>query len=49
MNEENSLIDAFYDEDYVYIEHITKKKPLNQEDAEQIINEYLNSRIKEDL
>ena len=45
MNEVNLLADAFYDEDYIFIEHITQKKPNNQREAEKIINDYLNNRI----
>lgn len=43
--EKSSLKDTFYDEDYIYIKHITGKKPKNQVEAEKIINEYLNNRI----
>jgi hypothetical protein len=34
------LVDAFYDEDYIFIEHVTGKRPENQIDAEKIINNY---------
>jgi len=44
MNENNLLADAFYDQDYTFIEHVTGKRPDNQKDAEQIINKYLGGR-----
>ena len=44
VKEEDELADAFYDEDYTFIEHVTHKKPSNQMEAEQIINEYLGNR-----
>ena len=46
MKEENQLTDAFYDEDYTFIAHVTGKRPKNQNDAEQIINKYLQGRTK---
>lgn len=42
MNEADELANAFYDEDYTFIEFVTGKKPKNQVEAEEIINEYLN-------
>ena len=47
MNEQNMLADAFYDEDYTFIEHVTKERPNNQLEAEQIINKYLMGRIEQ--
>lgn len=44
MNEQNLLIDAFYDEDYAFIKHVTGERPNNQEEAEDIINKYLRAR-----
>ena len=46
MNEVDQLADAFYDEDYTFIAHVTGKRPNDQQDAEQIINNYLGERIK---
>ena len=46
MNEQDELANAFYDEDYTFIEFVTKKRPKNQVEAEQIINDYLNKRYK---
>jgi hypothetical protein len=45
-NESDLLADAFYDEDYTFIEFVTKKRPNNQTEAEQIINNYLGVRWK---
>jgi len=42
MKEQDELANAFYDEDYNFIEFVTKKKPKDQLEAEQIINEYLS-------
>jgi len=42
MTEENLLANAFYDEDYSFIYHTTGHKPTNQQEAEQIINNYLD-------
>jgi hypothetical protein len=39
--EQDLLADAFYDEDYAFIEFITGKRAENQIQAEKIINEYL--------
>lgn len=46
MNEEDELVNAFYDEDYVWIKFVTGKEPNNQQEAEQIINDYLGGRLK---
>lgn len=43
MNEENYLANAFYDEDYIFIKHITGKEATNQQEAELIINNYLEN------
>lgn len=40
------LTNAFYDEDYTFIEHVTGKRPKNQFMAETIINEYLSNKIR---
>lgn len=47
-SESDLLADAFYDEDYTFIEFVTKKRPNNQQDAEQIINNYLGGVIKDE-
>jgi len=39
----NKLANAFYDEDYTYIEFITKERPTNQVEAEKIINNYIDN------
>lgn len=44
--EYNKLVDAFYDEDYTFIEHVTGKRPKNQPDAEQIILNYKENSKK---
>ena len=41
MTEADLLADAFYDEDYSFIKYVTGKLPINQKEAEIIINEYL--------
>lgn len=46
MKEEDELTDAFYDEDYMFIKHVTGKEPKNQVEAEKIVNEYLSKRVK---
>lgn len=41
----NELANAFYDEDYTFIEFVTRKRPTNQREAELIINNYLDKEV----
>jgi len=41
MSEEDTLANAFYDEDYLFIKFVTGKRPKDQPDAENIIENYL--------